>query len=360
MTENQLHFLSLVRLGIGNEMLKPGVSGNNQADWAAVMELASNQGLSAIALDGIELLKEGARPPRALLLQWIGNAMQSYETRFELYCHAIADLAGFYNKHGFKMMVLKGYACSLYWPKPDHRPAGDIDIWLFGDYRMAEDVLERETGIRVDKSEHHHTVFSWEGFMVENHYDFINVHHHRFNSKLETILKELGKEDSRYVELQGQKVYLPSPNLHALFLIKHATAHFAAAEITIRHLLDWAFFAKVQGNEVDWKWLEGVLANFGMKEIFHIINAICVDDLGFEKDIFPPGEVDADLKDKVLAEILNPVFSKKQPSSLLSRVFWKFRRWRSNAWKHRLCYRETLWSAFWTGVWSHLLKPKSI
>ena len=66
------------------------------------------------------------------MLQWIGNVLQGYENRFELYCHTIADLANFYNSQNIKMMVLKGYACSLDWPKPEHRPCGDIDIWQFG------------------------------------------------------------------------------------------------------------------------------------------------------------------------------------------------------------------------------------
>lgn len=50
----------------------------------------------------------------------------------KVYLQAVASLAGFYNAHGYKMMVLKGYACSLNWPRPEHRPCGDIDIWLFG------------------------------------------------------------------------------------------------------------------------------------------------------------------------------------------------------------------------------------
>lgn len=93
------------------------------------------------------------------------------------------------------MMVLKGYACSLNWPKPEHRPCGDIDIWLFGQQKEADKALSKEKGIEIDKSHHHHTVFYWGEFMVENHYDFINVHQNKTNAKLEKVLKELGKDD---------------------------------------------------------------------------------------------------------------------------------------------------------------------
>ena len=70
--------------------------------------------------------------PLQMKLEWIGEVLQNYEQRYSAYENAIGSLADFYNQHGFKMMVLKGYACSLDWPKPEHRPCGDIDIWQFG------------------------------------------------------------------------------------------------------------------------------------------------------------------------------------------------------------------------------------
>ena len=122
--------------------------------------------------------------------------------------------------------------------------------------------------------------------MVENHYDFINVHHHKSHSELERIFKELSKDDSNYLIVNGEKVYLPSPLLHTLFLIKHLTLHFSTGELTIRQLLDWAFFVEKHGKEVDWKWIDGQIEYFGMKTIYGIFNAICVEDLGFNPKMF--------------------------------------------------------------------------
>ena len=188
--KTQKDFLALVRLGIGHSMH----DSINDVDWKAMRDIAVRQGLLAVALDGIERLRDGEAavvlPEKAVLRQWIGDVLHGSESRYELYCRAIAELAGVYNSHGFKMMVIKGYACSLDWPKPDHRPTGDIDIWQFGDYKKADAVLSSEKGIIVDSSHHHHTVFSWRGFSVENHYDFINVHHHKSHKALEKILKE--------------------------------------------------------------------------------------------------------------------------------------------------------------------------
>lgn len=357
MTELEKTFIGLVRLGIGTS---DEVSIPEGTDWNALMNLTNKQGLSAVVLDGLEKAKGDNLPPKVLLLQWIGETLQCYEYRYELYRRAIAEMAGFYNEHHFKMMVLKGYACSLDWPKPEHRPCGDIDIWQFGKQRLADEVVEREKGIKVDTSEPHHTVFYWRDFMVENHFDFIDVHHHKSHAALEKTLKELGKDDSHSVEVYGERVYIPSPNLHTLFLQRHAMLHFAFGEFSIRQLLDWAFFVKAHGKEVDWKWLLCVLDEHGMTPLYNLFNAICVEDLGFNKDLFPGYEEDPELKERVLNEILNPEFQEKQPAGLFPRVAFKMRRWKANGWKHELCYKESMWSAFWSGVWGHILKPKSI
>ena len=419
-------FLWLVRLGIGHaESAKvTEISGLNGGEWEELKALADRQGLSALVLDGLgrltvlckqseQVLGRAKRPldlwslarqesraraqgsgftvdiPKMERLQWIGEVLQNYEGRFEAYRKAIGSLAGWYNAHGFRMMVLKGYACALDWPKPEHRPTGDIDVWLFGKQKFADAVLLNDNdnpndNFSIDTSHHHHTVFDWEGFMVENHYDFINVHHHRSNGEYEKILKELGADDSHSVEVCGERVYLPSANLHALFLIKHMMLHFASGEITLRQLLDWAFFVEKHGGEVDWPMVLEVFDRFGMRQLFDIFNAICVEDLGFafnynerrktkdEKAPKPPkGECRGDddlkpatwnlkLKERVLNEILSPEFSGDTPSSLIPRLAFKYRRWKANGWKHKLCYRESMWSAFWSGVWNHLLKPASI
>ena len=350
-------FLALVRLGLDNHHVG-GLPPN--LDWDAIKLLAEEQGLSAILMDGIEKVSDEKRPPRHVLLHWIGNTVQAYEYRYARYCHAVAELAAFYKVNGVKMMLIKGLACGIYWPKPDHRPYGDIDVWLFGKQEDADNSIEREKGIRIDKSEHHHTVFYWRDFMVENHYDFINVHHHKSNAEIERILKELGRDDSYTIEIKGEKVYLPSPNLHALFLIKHMMMHFAAEGITLRQLIDWAFFVKAHSEDVDWDWVSGVLEQYGMKELFYVFNAICVKDLGFETEVFQQVQFNPSTKERVLNDILFPEFSRILPKGLFLRLLYKFKRWRGNAWKHRICYKESMWGSFWRGVWNHFLKPASI
>lgn len=355
-TEIKDTLLSIIRLGIGHYASIQPIP----IDWEIIGESATRQGLFALLVDGIERMPENRRPKKDLLIQWIGQTWLGYEKRYELYHLAIAELARWYNSHGYKMMILKGYACSLNWLRPEHRPCGDIDIWLFGEQKEADTVLKQEKKINIDNSHHHHTVFCWHDFWVENHYDFVNIYHNKSNILIEKEFKELGRDDTHYVDVYGEKVYLPSPNLHALFLLRHSMIEFAASSITLRQLIDWAFFVEKHSSEIDWGWLENKLEEYGMKQLYDVYKAICVEDLGFDINIFPSVQFLPGLKERVLDEILNPAIPNEKPHIFFSRVVWKYRRWKANEWKHKLVYKESMWSSFWNGVWNHLLKPSSI
>lgn len=361
--------LGLVRaaLGHGTEVAVPeGVS------WDALLRLADAQGVAAIAADGLQ--RASVTLPAAVRMQ-LASRVLLHERVYRRHEQLMVKLARIYRKGGFRMMVLKGWGLSLNYPVPEHRPSGDLDIWNFGQWREA-DAYVAGKGVTIDNSHHHHSVFYVEDLMVENHYDFINVHARRSNARLERIFKSLGEESHindnvnngkriPWVEVYGERVYLPSANLHGLFLIRHAVAHFSAAEITLRQVLDWAFFVEKHSSEVDWDWLMKMLEEFGLKRFFDVLNAICVENLGFAFGSLkayglPLTDVDKALKERVLGDILEPEFSEELPKRLLPRVWFRYRRWQANGWKQRLCYNESRWSAFCSGIWNHLLKPSSI
>ena len=352
-------FLQLIRLGIGTSK-EAKISFN--IDWVQLKALADAHGLSAVVLDALDKLStnDSNSLPLQLKLEWIGEVLQNYEQRYVDYQKRIGELAGFYHQHGYKLMVLKGYGLSLNWPNPKHRPCGDIDIYAFGDYKAADEALHKELDIKIEKGHHHHTVFEWKGYSVENHYDFVNVHYGHGNDELEKEFKEQAKDDSHFVDIDGDKVYLPSANLHALFLLRHSMQDFASAELTLRQVLDWAFLVEKHTQEIDWKWLVETIKKFKMTDFFNIVNAICVGDLGFDVKIFPNVQFDPFMKEKVLNEIISPSFPREEPRNLLPRLVFKYKRWKGNAWKQELCYHDSRTGSFITSVWNHLLKPKTI
>lgn len=73
MTHNEQALLRLVRLSLAADAVREDALLPTGIDWSALLSMAWRQGMSALVLDGLERLPESQRPPKPLLLQWIGS-----------------------------------------------------------------------------------------------------------------------------------------------------------------------------------------------------------------------------------------------------------------------------------------------
>lgn len=368
MTQTDNALLSLVRFAVCGHCDAPQF--DSRTDMNSVFALASQQAIPVLLADGLQMYLSAhpeAKPfanesvaDKQKRMQWLAQVM-TYERLYAKHEQAMADLARLYADKGIRIMVLKGYGLSLDWPVPSHRPVGDLDVYTFGKWREADALVAHNCGIKVDDGHEHHTVFNFKGVAVENHYDFINTKAHRDAPKIEARLKTLAEKGWKEIEVQGARIYLPSADFNAIFLIRHMGQHFAGEHLNLRQVLDWGFFVRAHHTEVDWKEASDFLKKIGLYTFFNQVNAICVDYLGFDETVFPSVERKEGLEERILADILHPEFAEEKPSSGLLPIFtFKFRRWWHNRWKHPLVYKEWLLPMFLTLLWSHLRRYKTI
>lgn len=362
MTKNVEWLFCLLRVGLDLRE-STDIAEDNVIDWKELQSLASAQGVMAIAWDGLQKLittgklPDRLHPEKKLKLQWAYNVMK-IEKQYAQQLSAIDKLGKFYSKHGIPMMVLKGYGLSLNYPVPSHRPCGDIDIWLYGKQPQADALLQSERRIEVDVDKHHHTVFYFDGVMVENHYDFLNVHSHISNREIEHCLQELAMLHGETIEIDGHTIYLPPVDFNALFLLRHAAAHFAAAKINLRHVIDWGMFVRRYHSQIDWTVLEQTAEQQNMHQFLHCMNALCIDYLGITADCFSPFQRDSELERKVLDDILYPKFNENVPKGPVGKVlWWKLRRWWANRWKREIVYKEGHATSFLIQLKSNIIGP---
>lgn len=364
---------ALLRLGLSLES-----NCNNNTDiytlldckkWRNIFQLSIQQGVNAIAADGLQLLLENpnnkemlksldAAPLKLQKMQWLGSSL-TIERIYEQHKHVMSELAAFYRTHGIKMLVAKGYGLSLNYPVPNHRPLGDIDIWLFGEQKRGDNALS-EKGVKIDYGHHHHTIFNYKGVTIENYSDFLCVPGHRKNASYERILKRLAYEESVRSEINGEEIYYPSANFNALFILKHSATHFASTEMNLRQLLDWGTFVLKHGKEVDWDFVIKVAKLYNLYHFMSCQNAMCIDCFGFQSDNFPKFERNKELETRVLNDILSPEFNKKVPEGFLKGLLFKYERWRANVWKHKITFPESLTETLLTQLFAHIQKPASL
>ena len=359
--------LALARLGLGNstpdEALAEVAPGT---EWGEVARIALDHRLTAVTWDGIVALENGGgltgerAIPQDIRDRWLVRTAQYFELEFERYEDALFHLARFYNKNGIRMMVLKGYGLALSYPVPAHRPTGDIDIWLFGEQQRGDDLLREQKNKHIDTSRHHHTGFNIGKYPVENHYDFLNIHSHRINRKIDLKLKELAPIAPLRIEIQGAEAYLPSADFNSIFLLHHTAKHFASAEIHMRHLADWGTFIRRRGSEVDWARMLPLIKEFSLCPLLACFNEICIRHLGFERSLFPTLEVDEELLQRITDDILEPEFSEAEPDGgPIARYTYRIKRWRAHGWKQRLVFPDSPLREFFTLAASHLRTPEA-
>lgn len=331
--------LSLVRSSIHHEKLDPTLFANmQQKDWIELMYCAQQEGMLGVAFDAFE--QSEVRPPIEELMEWFGKT--SYmETIYDQHRESLTKLAKFFADHGIKMLLLKGYGLSLNYPTPNHRPTGDIDIYLCGDGGKADELMLSEFGITSKQNEEKHSVFEFEGITVENHACFINDTSHPSLHKLEVYFEK----DAEYATPINQSAndasgfFVPSVSTNALYLPYHIADHFFHGEASLRQLCDWAFFVKKYYNHICWRSTEEWAKKSGFFKFFCCLNGIVQDYLGVDSSFFPNWPRDKKLENQVLNEIL----TKRQPVqvSLLRKVIRYF----SSSWKFRLVYNENIFLA---------------
>ena len=356
--KNNQTLLRLVRIGSGLDSAISDTILPDSPNWQSLYPIALHQGVSAILLDAIGLLQEDVRPAKSVLLQWIGQATMM-ERMYARHKERIASLAELYGQQGIRMLLLKGYGCSLCYPKPEHRPTGDIDVYLFGKNDEADDLVEKCLGIKVHREYHKHSTFNYGGVEVENHAKFIDDVSHKSNIRFEQILMSvLDKEECLPSPIDN--VLLPSPTFNALFLLRHTGEHFASNEITLRHVLDVGTFFRQYHSHIDWPLVFKVYKEERMLRFFNAIVTICVEYIGIDAACFASDDKlytyqsDTSLADRILSDI----FEKKDtlPMSTagintigkkLKYAIDKSHRWWRNRWKYKLVYNENLVESFW-------------
>ena len=358
MSDEEIYLLHLLQFCMDEKAEECEVNIYNDIDWRAVYVLAIRQGVSAILLDGIGRLPVDVRPPKPILLQWIGQATMM-EQMYAKHRGLISSLASVYAKGGIRMLLLKGYGCSLCYPKPELRPTGDIDVYLFGKKDEADALVEKELGVKVHREYHKHSTFNYGGVEVENHAKFIDDVSHKSNIRFERILMSVLEKYE--CEQSGiDNVLIPSPIFNALFLLRHTGEHFASNEITLRHVLDVGTFFQKCHSKIDWALVFKVYKEERMLQFFNAIATICVEYLGFDAACFASDDKlyiyqsDTTLADRILSDI----FEKKDVlpmttagidtiSKKLKYAIDKSRRWWHNRWKYQLVYNENLAESFW-------------
>lgn len=329
----------------------------SEEDWKQCYRSAIEQGVMALAWDGVLRLPKELHPSRKLKLTW-ALAVERYEAKYLRYCQTADELSTFYASHGIEMVQLKGVGFSTLYPIPSHREGGDIDIYTYSadKSRMSDqeanalaDTLMREQGKEVEFHSYKHSNFFFKGVPVENHKCFLDVKEFKEAILANEILVKEFKPVS--VELLEGKVQIPSPTFNALFIVFHALQHYGRG-IALHHLCDWAIILKHYGWLLPDEMKSDRFLN-AVKAMTHI----CNEYLG--TDVHVQGG--KEYVHEMIQEIMDPAFKVEiPPMSKVDIIIYKVRRLRHYIELKSHVFNISVRWRIWDSIVSHICHPNTI
>lgn len=330
--------------------------------WARIGDLARKQGVLGIMLDGVDKLETTRygltrELTAAQKLEWIGEVLQ-IEQRNRQQIVVMNDLAGRWKQQGCRVMVMKGQANGVFYPKPEHRYPGDIDCYLFENYARGNEIARQE-GANVDESWYKHSVINYKGETFENHQYFVHTRDGKRGKRLNQELIEQLKNKSEEIKvIPGTVVEMPPVQWTAMFLTYHACAHFISEGLRLKQILDWTMFLKVHQEDVDWAAFFAFCDRNHLRVFADAMNAIAVQYLNVnlnDNKIF----AESPYADKIMHSALydeDYVFNSGKSGWAnrihLVRNLFRYR------WKYEEVYQTSVWKQLWWYASGFLFKTE--
>ena len=366
--------LKLVRFSMGWES---DYTLPNAINWQEVLEIASEQGVEAIALDGYDIYlskKTGVvsafknQATKPLMLAAIGRLnLTEFNNRQHL--AALVELAEILHKKEIPFILMKGLSCGRYYPSPKHRPCGDIDIYT-GERFDASNASLKEAGVDVDMHYYRHSVSFIKDVMIENHRILADLRGPKRQTR--ALEAQLEAEAAKSMEAGGKVriqdvdvpgAFSPSANFNALFLPWHVSAHFEFERVTLRHLLDWALFLVNEGKDIDVAMFRDAKRkySYGYSKLADIFTNLSMRYLGMPTESIPSAIVeDAVGFDNRLADKVFDYMFVGQPRERDKNI-WIFRlnnvkRIWQERWKYKEVYGMSVFGMLFYKVYGVLFK----
>lgn len=283
-------FLELVKAGLWGKrspILSSKFDVSSEIDWNVVYQLAQEQSVQGLTLQGIE--HSDRKPPKVLLLQWIGE-VQMIEQRNKEMNVFVADFIIKLQKADVYAILVKGQGIAQCYEKPLWRSFGDVDLFLSdNNYEKAKSLL-MPMASHVDEEgiSEKHLGMTIDGYVVELH----GTLHSGLSSKVDGVLDEVkndtfNKGNVRSWDNNGVQVFLLGAENNVFYVFTHFLQHFYKEGVGLRQICDWCRLLYTYRDSLNCELLEKLVQRAGLMSEWKVFGVLAIEYLGFPKEYMP-------------------------------------------------------------------------
>lgn len=287
-------FYPLVRVGLwGKAGANLNHNLNEDVDWDEVYQLAQEQSIQGLVLAGVEHLN--VKPPKGLLLRWIGEAQVVEQQNSEMNAFVAEFFEKIRKEHIYAILV-KGQGVAQCYEQPLLRTCGDVDLFLSEeDYNKAKALLVTlASKVKTEYESSKHLGMTIVGWTVELHGSLRGSLSRRINRELECIQDDTFKRnDVRVWDNGGVSIYLLGKENDIVYVFAHFLNHFYKEGVGLRQICDWCRLLWTYRDEIDKKKIEGRIRRMGLVSEWKAFGAYAVEYLGMPTEAMPMYEPSA-------------------------------------------------------------------
>ena len=249
-------------------------------NWEVLDDLAKKQAVLPIVYDGA--VKAGVKLPDAVRQSWKAQVLRGV-IKNELLMQAQDQLVQRFADAAIPVVVLKGSGVARYYPQPDLRRLGDIDILVRKQDLDVAQKLITELGYREYEAEHDfHIGYSRENAYVELHYHVTSLPDSPGGLVAQDLVSHF-LDAPQQVTVGGHAFPVLQEMHQALSLLLHMIRHMFQEGIGLRQLCDWMVFVNANADSVAERILP-VLMQCGLAEYAKAATKSCVRFLGLQEE----------------------------------------------------------------------------
>lgn len=194
-------------------------------------------------------------------------------------------------KHGIDPVLLKGQGVAKYYPMPELRQCGDIDVYVGQDnFAKACEVI----GEMSSPEDHQGDISSLKHFHTRIGHAFIEIHRYtdvywpkRYDRVYQKISDAGMHSDLVPLDFAGVPVMSPSVDFNVFFIFNHFWHHFIADGVGLRQMCDWVRLLHVNHGKINLDYLLDVLCKMKLMKEWKVFGYIAVNTLGLPADEMP-------------------------------------------------------------------------
>lgn len=285
-------FYDFLKVALGNKAFLDSILSSKE--WEELFILAKKQALTGICFSGIERLPKEQKPPRGLLMQWWGltNQIEARNGRMNVATREVWDS---FVHQGYRAVILKGQGNALWYPQPQRRQPGDVDIWVTTGDAPYNSAASREKVIRMVKQRFpeklanmkhiHYPIF--HDVDVEVHFQPGVMSGWMINRRLqEFFTREIGKGEKVKLEVSSNQdghITVPSWDMNAVFLLVHLFNHFMYEGVGMRQMVDYYYFLIKGYENIDREYVQRTINSIHLKSFCRAVMWVLHEILGLDE-----------------------------------------------------------------------------